>query len=115
MATSCSTYQVHRFLPEYDDVLLSHADRARIIPGNRRVPLPPGGGGSRGTVLVDGFLCGTWKTERARGKVRLAIGPFRPLSKEDRDAVVEEGERLLRFVAEPQGADEYVVLLDEMS
>jgi hypothetical protein len=95
-----------RFLPEYDNVLLSHADRARIIPDNRRVPLPPGSGGNCGTVLVDGFLYGTWKKERARGKATLEIESFGPLSKNDRDALAEEGERLLSFVAEPQGAEE---------
>ena len=95
-----------RFLPEYDNALLSHADRARIIPDNRRVPLPPGGGGNCGPVLVDGFLYGTWKKERARGKATLAIESFGPLSKNDRDALAEEGERLLRFVAEPQDTEE---------
>jgi hypothetical protein len=45
-----------RFLPEYDNVLLSHADRARIIA--RPVALPRGG--TRGTVLVDGFVAAAW-------------------------------------------------------
>jgi hypothetical protein len=96
-----------RFLPAYDNALLSHADRARIIPSNRRVPLPPGSGKNRGTVLVDGFFCGTWKTVRDRGKSTLAIEAFESLAKRDRDALAEEGERLLRFVAEPQGAEEF--------
>jgi len=98
-----------RFLPEYDNVLLSHAARTRIIPDNRRVPLPPGGGGVLGTLLVDGFFRGTWKTERTRGRVTLEIEPFERLSREDTDALAEEGERLVRFVAEPQGAEEFEV------
>ncbi|HET7269656.1 MAG TPA: winged helix DNA-binding domain-containing protein, partial [Rubrobacter sp.] len=91
-----------RFLPEYDNVMLSHADRSRIIPDNRRVPLPPGGGGVIGTLLIDGFLRGTWKTKRARERVTLEIEPFEPLSKEDADALAEEGEQLVRFVAGSQ-------------
>ncbi|HJQ28607.1 MAG TPA: winged helix DNA-binding domain-containing protein [Rubrobacter sp.] len=96
-----------RFLPEYDNVLLSHSDRTRIIPDNRRVPLPPGGGGMRGTLLVDGFFGGTWSTASARGRVTLDIEPFERLSKEDADALAEEGERLVRFVGE--GADTFEV------
>jgi hypothetical protein len=46
-----------RFLPEYDNVLLSHSDRTRIVPRGRKVPLPPGNGADR-HVLVDGFLRG---------------------------------------------------------
>ena len=51
-----------RFLPDYDNVLLSHADRTRIIPDRRTVPLPPGLGGSNGTVLIDGFWRATGRS-----------------------------------------------------
>jgi hypothetical protein len=89
-----------RFLPEYDNVLLSHANRARVITGNRAVPLPPGHGGSRGTVLIDGFFAGTWQAVRGGGgTARLKIAVFEPLVKADADAVSEEGLRLLGFVA----------------
>jgi hypothetical protein len=54
-----------RFLPEYDNVLLAHADRSRVI--RAPVALPPGG--TRGTVLVDGFVAGTWRY--ADGEVEL--------------------------------------------
>jgi len=60
-------------------------------------------------VLLDGFACGTWRTEQSRGKATLAIEPFGTLSKEDRDALAEEGERLLRFLAGPQGAEEFEI------
>jgi hypothetical protein len=65
-----------RFLPEYDNVLLSHADRARVIPVRRSVPLPPGPGGTGGTVLVDGLWQATWKITRQRGAATLRIEPF---------------------------------------
>ena len=54
-----------RLLPEFDNVLLSHADRSRIAP--EPVALPPGG--TRGTVLVDGFARGAWRY--AEGEVEL--------------------------------------------
>lgn len=50
-----------RFLPEYDNLLLAHADRARFNPAGRRVPLPPGPGATTGTFLVDGEWQGTWR------------------------------------------------------
>jgi hypothetical protein len=61
-------------------------------------------------VLLDGFACATWRTERSRGRSRLEIEPFEPLRREDREAIAEEGERLLRFLAEPRGTGELEVL-----
>src|ERR671912_2479292 len=86
-----------RFLPAFDNSLLSHADRARVISAEHRKllfkdPLMRG-------VLLDGFACGTWKTERSHGKASLAIEPFEPLQKEDRAALAEEGARMLAFAA----------------
>jgi hypothetical protein len=60
-------------------------------------------------VLLDGFACGTWKAGRTRGRVTLVIQQFERLSEEDRDALADEGERLLRLVAKPQGADEFEI------
>lgn len=89
-----------RFLPEYDNILLSHADRSRIISGRRSVPLPPGLGGATGTVLIDGFWRATWKIRRPRGgPVTLRVEAFTHLSSEQMAAVTAEGTGLLAFVA----------------
>src|SRR2546423_13862167 len=64
-----------RFLPEYDNLLLSHADRSRVIPDGRPVPLPPGNGGNVGTLLVDGLFRATWAISRANGTATLAVAP----------------------------------------
>jgi hypothetical protein len=89
-----------RFLPEYDNVLLSHADRSRIIPDRRTVPLPPGLGGSNGTVLIDGFWRATWKITRQRGgTVTLRVEPFTEFSAEQAAGVTAEATGLLAFVA----------------
>jgi hypothetical protein len=94
-----------RFLPEFDNLILSHADRTRVIANDYRKVIASKNGMVPATVLVDGFVRGTWKTERTRGKATLVIEPFEPLSKEDRDALAEEGEQLVRFVAEPERAE----------
>jgi hypothetical protein len=57
-----------RFLPEYDNVLLSFADRSRVIPHDRPVPLPPGNGASAGTLLIDGQWQANWKIIRGDGR-----------------------------------------------
>ena len=88
-----------RFLPEYDNVLLSHADRARIIPDGRRVPLPPGNGAAVGTVLVDGLWSATWRTERAGDAATLVVEPFGRLRPGQADEVTAEGLRLLAFLS----------------
>ena len=90
-----------RFLPEYDNLLLSYAERSRVIPHSRPVPLPPGNGASVGTLLIDGCWQADWRIRkdsvRDEGAV-LEVHPFVPLSAADRDAVAAEGQRLLGFV-----------------
>jgi Winged helix DNA-binding domain len=85
-----------RFLPEYDNLLLSHADRSRFITGGEQVPLPPGNGARFGTLLVDGTLRATWRIAGDRQGAVLHIEPFGRLS--ESDAIAAEGERLLGFV-----------------
>ncbi len=86
-----------RFLPEYDNLLLSYADRTRFIEGGQAVPLPPGLGARSGTLLVDGVVRGTWTIRRRAASATLHIEPFDRLT--DREAIQEEGARLLGFAA----------------
>jgi hypothetical protein len=102
-----------RFLPEFDNLILSHADRTRIITNDYRKATASRNGMVPATVLVDGFVRGTWKLERTRGRATLVIKPFESLSKEDRDALSEEGERLVRFVAEPEATETVEVQIAE--
>jgi Winged helix DNA-binding domain len=88
-----------RFLPEYDNALLSHADRSRFLPDGRssfvHVSTP-----IHGTVLHDGFLCGTWRLERLerRDTAMLAVDHVVRLPKRAALSVAAEGRRLLRFL-----------------
>jgi hypothetical protein len=79
-----------RFLPEYDNLLLSRKDRTRVIPDNRPVPLPPGNGAISGTFLVDGIWQGTWQIQDQS----LHIRPFTKLRPADRDALLTEAAQL---------------------
>ena len=89
-----------RFLPEYDNILLGHLDRSRMMDASQKTPLFPGNGGNLGTVLVDGRLAGGWKIGRAKGQAILDVDVLRGVSKRDRQALLEEGHRLLAFAAD---------------
>jgi hypothetical protein len=92
-----------RFLPEYDNVLLGHADRSRIIPAGRAIPLAPGNGAAMGSVLLDGMLAGTWRVSRDASGATLAIDPFEPVGRSARIGLEEEGHRLLAFRGDTGG------------
>jgi hypothetical protein len=102
-----------RFLPQFDNLILSHADRTRIIANAYRKVIASKNGMVPATVLVGGFVRGTWKTERNRQKVTLVIEEFELLQQKDRDALAAEGERHIRFVAEPEGAEAFEVRFAE--
>lgn len=99
-----------RFIPEFDNLILSHADRSRVIADDYRKLLASKNGMVPATVLVDGFVQGTWKIER-RAKATLVIEAFETLAKKDRDALAEEGERLVRFTGE--GAEAFEIRFAE--
>ena len=94
-----------RFLPEFDNLILSHADRMRVIADEHRRRIASKNGMVPGTVLVDGFVRGTWRITRTRGSATLHIAPFEPLAPPDRTALTEEGARLLAFAAAGQSHD----------
>ncbi|MEU4419306.1 winged helix DNA-binding domain-containing protein [Actinoplanes sp. NPDC024001] len=82
------------FLPEFDNAVLGHDNRDRIIhPGDRPLVMP-GWSIVRPTVLVDGFVAATWAVKGAT----LTVAPFRPIPAAARAAVEEEGGRLLEFI-----------------
>ncbi|MFD7032511.1 winged helix DNA-binding domain-containing protein [Streptomyces sp. NPDC059917] len=84
-----------RFLPEFDNLLLSHADRTRVVPAALKGRTWKGNQAYR-TLLVDGFLAGVWK---ATGD-GLTVELFDEVTGAQRRAIVEEGESLLRWMAE---------------
>ena len=79
-----------RLLPEFDNLLLSHADRTRVVPPEHWGRAWQGNQAHR-TLLVDGFLAGVWKLEDDN----LVIEPFGRLTRDQRRTVTEEGEHLL--------------------
>jgi hypothetical protein len=83
-----------RLIPRFDNLVLSHADRSRIlgdIPPSRIVT---NNGIVHATILVDGFVAGTWQLDKGR----VALEPFAPLGRDILRAVNEEVKRLETFV-----------------
>ncbi len=86
-----------RFLPVFDNILLSHADRRRILSEANRRMLFGTAALFEGTVLIDGFVGAKWKIVQQRERATLIVDPFAPLRDHDRGLVSKEGLRLLRL------------------
>jgi hypothetical protein len=76
--------------------MVAYADRTRVMTDayRRRVIT---GSMVRATVLVDGFVRGTWTIKRERSTAALTVELFAPLSAHDQASVAQEGARLLAF------------------
>jgi hypothetical protein len=98
-----------RFLPEFDNVLLSHDERSRIIAADH-YPRVFRNGMIASTILVDGFVAGVWRVRRGRRSAALTVELWTRVARAAKEAIVEEGERLLAFAAEEAGEREVRVL-----
>jgi hypothetical protein len=85
-----------RFLPKWDNTLLAHADRRRVLPEELRKTVIGKNGDVTQTFLVDGVVAGSWSNDK-RGKV--TITPFAPLPRTARREVEEEAARLEGWLA----------------
>jgi len=86
-----------RFLPEYDNALLSHADRSRFV--DERARGRAWEAVVRGTVLTDGLVAGTWNIERDRERhhCTLVVDHFEYINKRALNSIAAEGTRFVRF------------------
>ncbi|MGW3349112.1 winged helix DNA-binding domain-containing protein [Nonomuraea rubra] len=86
-----------RFLPDFDTLILGHADRTRVLADEHKGFVTTKNLRVRAVYLVDGFAAGTWQIKRSGKKARLLVTPF---GRTDLGPLEEEGLRLLAF-AEP--------------
>lgn len=85
-----------RLLPEFDNLMLAHADRRRVMTDAQRGRVCVGAA-TAATVLVDGTVAGIWTIGRDGGRVTLHVEPLAVLSAGDRTAVMAEGHSMLEF------------------
>ena len=80
-----------RLLPKWDNLLLSHDDRTRVLPEDYRKLMIAANGDVAQAFLVDGVVAGEWKADK-KGKV--ALTPYAPLPRVARAEVEAEAARL---------------------
>lgn len=87
-----------RFLPDFDNLVLAHADRTRVLPDQHRGAVVTKNLRVHATFLVDGFVRGTWTVKRKRDAATLQITPFETLPGRAVAELADEGQALLRFL-----------------
>ncbi|MFB7837418.1 winged helix DNA-binding domain-containing protein [Streptomyces sp. NPDC056056] len=86
-----------RFLPEFDNLLLSHADRSRVVPAEAKGRTWTGNQAHR-VFLLDGFLAGLWRLDEGKDRTTLTVEPFAHVTRAQRAALTAEAERTLRLM-----------------
>jgi hypothetical protein len=102
-----------RLLGEFDNVLLAHEDRTRIMSAEHRRRLYTPNGILRAAVLVDGFTAGRWRIEDGKAESILRIELFETVAKAVTRTMAEEGERLLAFAAKHAARDIRIELVED--
>lgn len=87
-----------RFIADFDNLILSHKERGRIIADEHRPRVTTRNLLVLPTFLVDGFVAGTWKVERMKKNAVLTLSPFRKLGSRHKAELEAEGKSLARFV-----------------
>lgn len=88
-----------RFLYDYDNLLLSHADRSRVIQGVDYAAhgYPVESNLQPSSVLVDGVVAGSWTLTKAGKRADLTVRPFGRFTPAQRTAIGAEAEGLSAF------------------
>ncbi|MFC9242618.1 winged helix DNA-binding domain-containing protein [Streptomyces sp. NPDC057136] len=93
-----------RFLPEFDNVLLGHADRSRVIP-----PAYKGRNGkgnqAYGSLLVDGFLAAIWRLDTLGDTATVTVQPLGRLGGAEREEITEEAVGMLAVMTDATAYD----------
>lgn len=83
-----------RLLPRWEEVLLAHKDRARVISDDLRKAVIAKNGDVQQTFMIDGFVAGTWRHESDR----VLLDPFEPLPRAVRRELEDEAGRLASWL-----------------
>jgi DNA glycosylase AlkZ-like len=83
-----------RLLPRWEELLLAHKDRTRVLPDEYRAQVIAVNGDVRQAILVDGFVAGYWERDGRRIELHL----FAPIPRADRRELEDEASRLASWL-----------------
>jgi Winged helix DNA-binding domain len=86
-----------RLAAEFDNLLLAHADRSRVVHPDHLKRFYTINGVFPGSVLIDGFVAGMWRLARTKSTATLTVELFGP--RREQDLVAQEAARMLAFCA----------------
>lgn len=88
-------------LPDFDNLLLAHKDRRRVIADEHRPLVATKNLRIKATFLLDGVVAGTWSIKATKSKATVTLEPFAKVKKAHADALAAEARALARFL-EPE-------------
>jgi hypothetical protein len=83
-----------RLLPRWEEALLAHKDRTRVLPEEYRKQVIAVNGDVRQVILVDGFVAGYWE----QNGERVTIHPFAPIPRSARRELEDEASQLAAWL-----------------
>lgn len=83
-----------RLVGDFDNVVLGHDDRRRIVADDHRAALQTKNAQIKAVLLVDGFVAGSWTVAATKRKLTVAVTPFGTLGKPVRRDLEAEAVRL---------------------
>ena len=92
-----------RLVADFDNLVLAHAERSRVISPAAAQRISTVNGVIPGTVLIDGFVAGMWRLDRGREEATVTVELFEPQNPKnldnERDGLTAEATRVLAFGA----------------
>jgi DNA glycosylase AlkZ-like len=88
-----------RLLGHFDEYLLGYRSRDLILSPKFAKRIQAGGGFVQPTVLVDGYVAGTWRRQQKKGRLVIEVQPFEPLPDKALPALEAEADDIGRFLA----------------
>ncbi|WP_321477274.1 winged helix DNA-binding domain-containing protein [uncultured Paludibaculum sp.] len=88
-----------RFLPGFDNAILGHQDRSRIIADEHRSLVTTKNLQVQPTILIDGFVAATWDVTLRKSAVTIAVKAFGSVPAKTKKLIEAEAASLVKFLA----------------